>query len=208
MIAGFTQPPWDTCSPSKDGITAAQRIAPPVGMGQGRRQMQRPTSLPLPFSGRHTPSPPHPDVDSQSARSLGPSQSFGTIREHGKGRWRTRSLRPRSLTTQHPGSSCSEPQRVKGVWVSYLNKAVLVTLVGILPGQYATAGTRCPPSQVVCLAGLPPVKAGEAVGSGTLGTPGFSPSQSCPLGPQSLSKGTLQEHLIITRVTGYFYSTH
>lgn len=39
---------------------------------------------------------------------------------------------------------------------SYLSRAWLVRLAGMRPGQYASAGTRCPPSQVVCFAELPP----------------------------------------------------
>lgn len=41
---------------------------------------------------------------------------------------------------------------------SYLSKAWLVRLAGMRPGQYASAGTRCPPSQVVCFAELPPAR--------------------------------------------------
>lgn len=41
---------------------------------------------------------------------------------------------------------------------SYLSRARLVRLAGMRPGQYASAGTRCPPSQVVCFAELPPAR--------------------------------------------------
>lgn len=42
----------------------------------------------------------------------------------------------------------------------YLSTARLLRAAGTRPGQYASAGTRWPPSHVVCLAGLPP--AGES----------------------------------------------
>lgn len=41
---------------------------------------------------------------------------------------------------------------------SYLSRAWLVRLAGMRPGQYTSAGTRCPPSQVVCFAELPPAR--------------------------------------------------